>query len=73
MVRSPPAGVVALTDVHSVGDQVPADEAGRVVQATGTFDPDRQALVVDREHDGRAGCVGRHSFAGTRQSVKSRP
>ena len=55
VVRSPPSGVVALTDAHSLGDPVATDEAGRLVRVAGTFDADRQALVVDREHEGQQG------------------
>ncbi len=55
VVRSPPSGVAALADVHAVGEAVPTDDAGRLVRVAGTFDPDRQALVVDRDNDGEPG------------------
>jgi cytochrome oxidase assembly protein ShyY1 len=55
VVRSPPPGVVTLTGVHAVGEPVQTGDAGRLVRVAGTFDADRQAVVVDRENDGQQG------------------
>ena len=55
MVRSPPPGVVALTDVHTVGEPVQVDDVGRLVRVAGRFDADLQAVVVDRDSDGEQG------------------
>jgi len=55
VVRTPPAGVAVLTDVHAVGEPVPIEDAGRLVHVAGTFDRDRQVLVVNRENDSKQG------------------
>ena len=55
VVRTPPEGTASLVQVHSVGEPVASDEAGRRVSVRGTFDPERQVLVVDRSVDGRPG------------------
>ncbi|MEO8106724.1 MAG: SURF1 family protein [Actinomycetes bacterium] len=55
IVRSPPAGVVALAEIHEPGQPVNQDQIGRRVALTGTFDAEREVLVVDRQDAGRSG------------------
>jgi cytochrome oxidase assembly protein ShyY1 len=55
VTRTPPSGTAALTEAHAVGQPVDTEQAGQRVWLRGTFDPDRQVLVVDRPRDGAAG------------------
>lgn len=55
VVRTPPEGTAALVQVHQVGEPVHPDQAGRRVSLHGTFDADRQVLVVDRSEGGSLG------------------
>ena len=55
VVRSPPSGTAPLVDVHSVGQPVSSDEAGRRVWLRGRFDPSRQVQVVGRLNQGQVG------------------
>ncbi|MFL6288249.1 MAG: SURF1 family protein [Actinomycetes bacterium] len=55
VVRTPPSGTASLVEVHSVGQPVSPDQAGRRVWVRGTFDPTRQVEVVGRVNDGQVG------------------
>jgi len=55
VVRTPPSGVAALTEVHQPGQPGDQEQIGRRVQLSGTFDANRQLLVVDRQESGRPG------------------
>lgn len=51
----PPSGVAPLLEVHQVGVPVAAEDAGRRVELTGSYDSSRELLVVDRLDAGRSG------------------
>jgi surfeit locus 1 family protein len=55
VVRTPPAGVASLTDVHEPGQPVDDRQIGRLVSLSGEFDAEREVSVVDRQDDGRPG------------------
>lgn len=54
-VRTPPQDVVPLEQVHRPGESVGQEQVGRRVRLTGSFDPTREVLVVDRQSNDRAG------------------
>ena len=55
IVRSPQSGVVPLTQIHEPGQPVDQDQIGRRIALNGTFDAEREVLVVDRQDAGRPG------------------
>lgn len=55
VVRVPPSGVVPLDDFHQVGEPVDPADTGRRVTVRGSYDGDRQLLVVDRLDAGEPG------------------
>lgn len=55
VVRTPPAGVGVLTEIHQVGQPVDQEQIGRRVALSGVFDRERDLLVVDRQQSGRLG------------------
>ncbi|MCZ3387806.1 MAG: SURF1 family protein [Actinomycetia bacterium] len=54
-VRAPLASVAAFTDVHQPGVSVDQAEVGRRVTLSGSFVPDQELLVVDRQQSDRLG------------------
>ena len=44
------------TDVHQPGQPVDQEQVGRRVSVRGSFDPDRELLVVDRQESAASGC-----------------
>lgn len=54
-VRAPSAGVAPLSDVHRPGVPVDQEQVGRRVKMSGSFRPDQELLVVDRQQSGRLG------------------
>ena len=54
-VKPPPASVAVLTDVHQPGVPVDQEQVGRRVSLRGSFVPDQELLVVDRQQSGRLG------------------
>lgn len=51
----PPSGVAPLLQVHGSGSPVAPEDAGRQVELSGSYDEDRELLVVDRLDAGRSG------------------
>jgi cytochrome oxidase assembly protein ShyY1 len=51
------AAAVAVDSVTRAGGRLEADDIGRRVRATGTWDADGQLLVPDRTHGGRTGSL----------------
>lgn len=63
VVRTPAPSVAVLTDVHQPGQPVDQAQIGRRVSVRGSFDPDRELLVVDRQESGRLGAWVLTAFA----------
>jgi surfeit locus 1 family protein len=54
-VTAPPANVAVLSDVHQPGVPVDPEQAGRRVSLRGSFVPDQELQVVDRQQSDRLG------------------
>ena len=55
IVRTPSTQVAPLTDVHELGQPVDQDEIGRRVALSGTFDAEREVMVIERQNAGSTG------------------